>query len=580
MEFHPDIRRLRLFFGLIALARDELDTVRCHLAAAAVGSFGDFLNQAEQHFRDALAEGEAGSKPVDQFRAWWLSLSEAGALHPSTPKCWLNSGVSPAVGLTGEVTSIVLREARLAAIQDCRARTSDPLTTYDRMLERLSVFAPAESRTAPPPRTAVKARQSQTVTPSPEQDSEAHRLMTPTQAAEAYIAAHPRATGDGRGPPSRQRLSWTGKTRRQFEAAVRLLEKSYGAEPLSLMRQADLLKLDELLSRMPPHHHKRREDNGKSLEQICVEAEYRLSSARNSTTRLGLSVGTTNRHYRFLRILCDWMASQVPSMARLDWSPVMFRDVRDPREHRAAFAPSEARKLFTLPPWRGCRSEDRRMHPGQLIVHDAGYWVIPIAWYTGMRREEICKLLVSDFECVDDIWCINVRDTEAGRTKNAASRRTVPLASELLRLGLPEFVEAKRDREERYLFPELIAPGAFMGDVFYKLWWRRFRDHVPVGTTLHSIRHMVADELKYAGFSEEERADLLGHKLQSETAGRYSKSTRIQRTRAMVDALPTVTSSLRPEPMRLPRSASVMRRLQKRMAEAGVVNSAIPPHAR
>jgi integrase len=569
MDVHPDIPRLRLFFRLVAIGRDQLDHVRSHLDLASPRrSFREFVNLAECYFRQELAQGQCEGEQARQLQQWWLSLSESGVLHSPAPECWLHSCNSPSAELPQGMASVIVMEARVAAIQDCRSRTEDPFTTYSQMLERMTALTPPERRIPIPAYRPCNGAGDEI--PEAERDSDEHRAMTPTQAAQAYIAAHPRTAGDGRGAASRQRLSWTIKTRRQFEAATRLLEKSYGARPLSLIRQADILKLDEHFSRIPPYHHKRADDAAKSLEQICVEAEARFSAARKRTARLGLNVGTTNRHFRFIRMLCEWMAGQVPSMARLEWSPVMFRDIRDPREHRTAFAPSDGRKLFTLPPWRGCRSEERRMHPGELVVHDSGYWVLPIAWYTGMRREEICKLLASDFECQDNIWYINVRDTEAGRTKNSASQRLVPLASELIRLGLPDFVQARRDRGDDYLFPELIAPRTAMGDVFYKVWWRRLRDHVPAGTTLHSIRHMAADELKFAGVSEEERADLLGHRLRSETAGRYSKSTRLIRIQAIVDAIPVVTSSLRAESVRLPRSASALRRIARRMAEAGV----------
>jgi integrase len=569
MDVHPDIPRLRLFFRLVAIGRNQLDDVRSHLELASSGGpFAEFLNLAECYFRRALAQGGCEGEQARQLQDWWLRLSESGVLHSPAPEGWLHSCITLSADLPQGVARVIVIEARVAAIQDCRSRTADPLTAYGRMLERLTALAPPERRISLP--AFRPANEAGDEIAGGERDSEEHRAMTPTQAAQAYILAHPRTAGDGRGAASRQRLSWTKKTRRQFEAAARLLEKSYGERPLSLIRQADILKLDEHFSRIPPYHHKRADDAAKSLEQICVEAEARFSAARKRTARLGLSVGTTNRHFRFLRLLCEWMASRVPSMARLEWSPVMFRDVRDPRDHRAAFAPSDGRKLFTLPPWRGCRSEERRMHRGRLVVHDSGYWVLPIAWYTGMRREEICKLLADDLECQDDIWYINVRDTDAGRTKNSASRRLVPLASELIRLGLPEFVRARRDRGDDYLFPELVAPRTAMGDVFYKVWWRRLRDHVPAGTTLHSIRHMVADELKFAGVSEEERADLLGHRLQSDTAGRYSKATRLARMQAVVDAIPAVTFSLRAQPVRLPRSTSALRRIATRMAEAGI----------
>ena len=70
--------------------------------------------------------------------------------------------------------------------------------------------------------------------------------------------------------------------------------------------------------------------------------------------------------------------------------------------------------------------------------------------------------------------------------------------------------------------------------------------------TIHGIRHMVADELKAASVSEEVRADLLGHTLQSETAGRYWKASRLETLRTAVNTIPIVTSSIEKATIRIP----------------------------
>jgi integrase len=74
----------------------------------------------------------------------------------------------------------------------------------------------------------------------------------------------------------------------------------------------------------------------------------------------------------------------------------------------------------------------------------------------------------------------------------------------------------------------------------------------PDDLTLHGIRHTVADELKAAGISEEVRADLLGHTLESETAGRYSKASRLSILLEAVNKIPIVTSAVRPTLICLP----------------------------
>ena len=85
--------------------------------------------------------------------------------------------------------------------------------------------------------------------------------------------------------------------------------------------------------------------------------------------------------------------------------------------------------LFNLPPWTGSKSLARRMLPGNERVHSAWYFVPLIGWYTGMRREEICGLMLDDIEVVDGHWQFNVRPTEIRRLKTITSARKLPFAS-------------------------------------------------------------------------------------------------------------------------------------------------------
>lgn len=134
--------------------------------------------------------------------------------------------------------------------------------------------------------------------------------------------------------------------------------------------------------------------------------------------------------------------------------------------------------------------------------------------------------------------------------------RLVPFADELTRLGLPEYIKALRAAGETMLFPELrTASGKrSYGDVFYKNWWMKIAkklDFIEPGQAIHSFRHTVTTELKHREVFLETRADLVGHTMSGETAGRYSKAARLIRLKEAVDQIPKVTDRLRPRAMRL-----------------------------
>lgn len=443
-------------------------------------------------------------------------------------------------------------EGRLAAALEYRRRLVDPATMWAAMTDDR---IPA----APMPFAAVAAAPATVPAPLPRREPEVAEpwaSMTPTQAAERFIADNPKIVGD-----ARRKERWTEKTRTQFLSAARLLEKSYGALPIRLLRREDVVRLNEHFSRLPVSHHKSRRHDAMSLEEICREAEAEIKAGTRDAKTIGLQSTSTNRHFLFLKELVAWVGKQVNGVATIDWSDFLYEDDRDARDQRDAYTEEEGRQLFRLPIWMGSRSLGRRLEHGTEIWHDAGFWVLPIAWYTGCRREEICQLTLDDIGEEKGIWFFTITDENGGRVKNRAAVRLVPFADELIRLRLPDYVKALRAAGETMLFPELrTASGKrSYGDVYYKNWWMKIAkklDFIEPGQAIHSFRHTVTTELKHREVFLETRADLVGHTMSGETAGRYSKAARLTRLKEAVDQIPKVTDRLRPLPTRLLPSSS------------------------
>lgn len=330
---------------------------------------------------------------------------------------------------------------------------------------------------------------------------------------------------------------WTSKTRSQFDAVIFLATKFFEQTPIAQVDEDAIARFFRALRRLPRNHHKTPAHAGLSLDAIG-----------DGHDGPGLSLVTTNRHMRFLRMVFDWVARRVPNSPVINWSAFVEADGRVKRDKRPAFTQDELRSLFKGAVWTGSESRVRRLKPGRIIWQDSAYWVPVMLTYTGCRREEVAKAMVTDIEQIDGIWALRVRDTVAGRVKTASSERDIPIADELIRLGFLDFVARQREAGETLLFPELVG-GASFGDVYYKKWWRAFMRAglVPEGKDIHSIRHFVSTELAVAGVSEERRADLLGHAItSSETARTYTKRTPLPILRDVVNKIPRVTASLRP----------------------------------
>ncbi len=260
-------------------------------------------------------------------------------------------------------------------------------------------------------------------------------------------------------------------------------------------------------------------------------------------------MGTINRHFANLKQLCGWIAFKTP-MAMLDFSDfIMEEDDRDDRTERDPYTIQQGLELFALPIWTGCASLYDRLQPGVEVWHDAMFWVLIIVWYSGMRREEACKLLIDDVRQEDGIWFFDIRRTRAGGVKTATSVRQIPICSELIRIGFIDFVIAMKLAGEEYLFPEILPGrnGRALGDVFYKQVWMKIKPYLTLlqpGQAVHSGRHMVSTELKMLRVFEDFRSDLLGQKTGGENGGRYASASRLAVLLEIVEQIPVVTANL------------------------------------
>lgn len=84
------------------------------------------------------------------------------------------------------------------------------------------------------------------------------------------------------------------------------------------------------------------------------------------------------------------------------------------------------------------------------------YWLPFMALFSGARLGELARLELSTFEEVDGVKCYRITDT-----KTTDGRRTVPIHSQLLALGLWQYVQARKKAGELFLMPHRPqdAPG-------------------------------------------------------------------------------------------------------------------------
>lgn len=497
---------------------------------------------------------ETGEEPPIEILTWEdyigaLAGDDANALAP----LHLSDLQIPLSPLNLQMAKRIIHQASVQAIREYREIVANPGAVYlPALMAPPAPYvapAPAPILSAPRPPAADALINATDGSPSP------WRTMTPSEAAAAFIEANPR-TGGLDGNARKKGPSWTEKTREQFKLPALLLEQIMEGRPLASVTDIDLGKLNAHFNRLHgPSFRKSPKHRTMTIQEIGDQTDALVQAKKIPEEEIGLGIGTTNRHWGFLRQLTDWFARH-QTIASLDYSAFIIADDRDPRTLRDTYSIEEGRQLFGLAPWSGSASISRRFAPGKTIVHDACYFVPLIAWYTGLRREEICGLELADIEQEDDIWHFNIRDNTVRKLKTKTSNRLVPFADELVRLGLPDYVGSMRDAGETLLFPELTAESGkgTLGDAFYKLHWGKIASRLPFierGQAMHSFRHTLTDELKANMVDQEVRADLVGHKISSETGGRYSKATRLAHLRDAVAKVPMVTEHLKPQTISL-----------------------------
>lgn len=316
-------------------------------------------------------------------------------------------------------------------------------------------------------------------------------------------------------------------TLRQYGTSVRLLIYLIGNVALAALDEDRVANFVGKTKRLKPGYR--------------LGSKGRILLPENSEEIGGLTAATLRRHVTGIKKFSDWARRQYKINGKLDFSGLVpaSADGRA-RDKTLSWTDEDCAQIMATPPFTGCLGTEaqwganaihQRLLPGPHIYHDAWYWPVLLYYYTGARREEVCKLLASDIREENGIPYVSIDFTITGRLKNAQSVRRIPLHSELLRLGFLDFVEARRSithlainnlgNTDHELFPDLRpTKGKNYGGMFYRDYWLRLVAAAfdrPGDEDIHSFRHGLENFLETTGCSDKEGNDLFGHETKSST---------------------------------------------------------------
>lgn len=368
---------------------------------------------------------------------------------------------------------------------------------------------------------------------------------------------------------------WDEKSGRQARSTVALFELLIGKKAFAEYTQADFAAFKRKTLILPDRYDMSSASSRKGVLKLVAEREGDPEFTKQK--KLLRSNRTRNRHISSLRGVFRWAADNGLPTPSINFESLFIAvsKAKRSRNLRPATPMGDVAKLFSLAVFTGCQPHsggtgqivlNARFSSGDVVIHDAFYWVPLLLYYTGARREELCKLAPHDVHDAAGIPYIMIDFTDFGRIKNDHSVRPVPLHSELIRLGFLEFVQECRRRNYDVLFPELRPTNAVQvfGDVYYKNIWQNLkkRGELTTEATNHGMRHRFSSELKVKKVFSEFRRDVMGQAGGNINEETYSETGPLANLKAVVDELPSATSHLAAAPLRLPPAA--VRRPQPR----------------
>lgn len=179
------------------------------------------------------------------------------------------------------------------------------------------------------------------------------------------------------------------------------------------------------------------------------------------------------------------------------------------------------------------RAELQRIFGTALFTDPKRYetkqWALLVALYTGARSSsEIARIKLADIREEQGVTVFDLQEA----TKNAHSKRLVPVHPDLVKLGLLDYAAAMRQRGEVRLFPDWQPE-----DKINRWFLRTYLPSLGIDDkrkVFHSFRHSLKTELTRTGCTKEISDLITGHKDQS-VAADYVHDVPVKRMQAALD---------------------------------------------
>jgi integrase len=306
----------------------------------------------------------------------------------------------------------------------------------------------------------------------------------------------------------------------------------YGADPVSNRLSPPLV--DPVVSKST--HHSLRDIHGiwtsskarsqdtidACLRSVCLYEEFtgnlpieKLTREVGGTFRAWLEHPdrkTTSKTARdrliWVKSLLQFSAQDLRLIPQSPWAgiDIEFRTTNK----RRPWTQDELLKLFDQPLHKAYK-----LPTNSKAGKDAAYWIPLLGLYTGARLGELAQLRVIDVHIDGSVPMLSITSQGDGqRVKTKAGLRSIPIHSELIRLGFLDFVEKAKKGSNDSFWPDLPKREGKPGG-YFSHWFSEYRNSLGFDKApdFHCFRHTVRTQMAEAGIPEAVIDTLVGHEI-------------------------------------------------------------------
>jgi integrase len=327
-------------------------------------------------------------------------------------------------------------------------------------------------------------------------------------------------------------------TLREDRKTIQLLASyvGYDRRPSSI-EDEEARGFRDVLFRLPISLTKRKGYKGLTLTQAAEKAA--VDGART------LDIKTVRKHISTLSPFFKWLMDE----RYVSKDPFDRLLPRKPRSHsrRPPFSIEQVNALLASPLYSGFLADGSEHKPGDTKKREWRFWIPLVCLFTGARVGEAAQLRVEDIYERDGLWFVDFKEDPAtGQQTKSRKTRSVAVHPIFEAIGFVAFVQSEREaRGTGPLFPQIringrnhagAQPSRFLRDYLSRIGLKGERD----GLGAHSFRHLMADQLRLAGYLDIELGPLvLGHSSPVPTTGEYGRGQQgtAQRLYSMIAAV-------------------------------------------